>query len=80
MEYEHFSFLIIDKGRDKNERSVVKIEKGKYMGYGYVHDVGLLKDIESLKKCTHHEENNHEVQQIIKGFLRRNTVERVIPY
>ena len=80
MEYEHFSFLIIDKGREKNERSVVKIEKGKYMGYGYVNDVGLLKDIESLKKCTHHEENNHEVQQIIKGFLKRNTVERVIPY
>ena len=80
MAYDHFSFFIIDKGREENERSVVKIEKGKYMGYGYVSDTKLYDNIEVLKKCISPEEDNHEVQQIIKGFLKRNTVERVIPY
>lgn len=80
MEYDHFSFLIIDKGRDENEKSVIKIEKGRYIGYGYYSDPGLNENIESLKKCTNREEDNHEVQQIIKGFLKRNAVERVIPY
>lgn len=80
MAYDHFSFFIIDKGREENERSVVKIEKGKYMGYGYVSDTKLHDNIEVLKKCISPEEDNHEVQQIIKGFLKRNTVERVIPY
>ena len=80
MEYDHFSFLIIDKGRDENEKSVIKIEKGRYIGYGYYSDPGLNENIESLKKCTNREEDTHEVQQIIKGFLKRNAVERVIPY
>ena len=80
MEYDHFSFLIIDKGREASERSVVKIEKGRYMGYGYFDNLSLMDNIELLKKCTNREEDNHEVQQIIKGFLKRNTVERVIPY
>ena len=50
------------------------------MGYGYFDNLSLMDNIELLKKCTNREEDNHEVQQIIKGFLKRNTVERVIPY
>ena len=80
MEYEHFSFLIVDKGRNEHEKSVVKIEKGRYIGYGYISSAGIAEDLELLKKCVHQEEDNHEVQQIIKGFLKRNTVEKVIPF
>ena len=80
MEYDHANFLIIDRGREENEVSVVKIEKGKYCGYGYFKDAVLPDNVELLKNCVNKREDNREVQQIIRSFLKNNTAEKVIPY
>ncbi|MDN5217394.1 exonuclease domain-containing protein [Fulvivirgaceae bacterium BMA12] len=80
MEYDHANFLIIDRGRHENEISVVQIEKGRYCGYGYAEEAAATDNIETLKNCIDKQEDNREVQQIIKGFLKKNTAEKVIPY
>jgi len=36
MEFSHDNFVIVDKGRTKTEKSIVWIEKGSYLGFGYV--------------------------------------------
>jgi DNA polymerase-3 subunit epsilon len=36
MEFAHDNFIIIDKGRTKTERSVVWVEHGSYVGFGFV--------------------------------------------
>jgi len=74
------NMLIIDEGRDPQERSIVRIEKGIYMGYGYISvDEGYL-GIEQMLDCIQPALDNRDVRQILSGWLRKNKVEKVLYY
>ena len=80
LENYHFkkeNFLIIDKGRTEEEKAVVKVESGKYCGFGYV-DMEMLED-SALHNCINHFQDNREVRQIINSYLRKSTL-RIIEY
>lgn len=74
------NFLIIDKGRDADERSAVKIVGGKYFGYGWfnINDLGFGMD--PVHDCIRPAMDNRDVQSIIKGYLARNRVEKIIDF
>lgn len=74
------NMLIIDEGRDLNERSIVRIEKGMYLGYGYISiDEGYL-GIEQMLECIKPALDNRDVRQILSSWLRKNKVEKVLYY
>ena len=77
--FEHENFYVCDTGRDEAELCVVKIEKGVYYGYGYMpkdqlYDNPVVAD-EFIKRYT----DNREVRQIIRGYLKRNSVVKMWP-
>jgi len=74
------NLLIIDHGRNKDERSVVKIENGKYIGFGYFTEEYAENDQHILHECISPYPDNREVQQIIKQYLRNNKVHKLIAY
>lgn len=78
IQYDLPSFLIVDSGRKSEERSVVYIKQHRYMGFGYVQE-DELEDLEAMVACIQPYPDNRDVQQIIKGYLERNEVEKVIP-
>ncbi len=77
--YEHDNFLVIDEGRYTDERSVIFIEGGRYVGFGFVQQTQVRQGIDHLKNCITPQHDNRNVQSIIKGYLERNTVEKLIP-
>ncbi len=79
-EFQDRNFFIIDSGRRHDERCVVKIENGKYMGYGYMDISNSINNIEDLNACINKYPDNRDVQQIIRSYLRRNKVEKIIRY
>ncbi|MDX2002869.1 MAG: exonuclease domain-containing protein [Chitinophagales bacterium] len=78
--YEHDNFIIIDQGREPEEKAVVCVENGRYLGYGFIQaeDAGLA--LEALKDRIKASPNNRDVQMIIKNYLENGKVERVITY
>ncbi len=64
------SFFIMDKGRNENEKSVVKILNGRYVGFGFIDkdttSYELIND--SIKPM----KDNREVRQIINGYIKRH--------
>ena len=74
------NFFILDKGRDDNELAVVKLEHGKYQGYGYVSREYFSGDISELNDCIKLYQDNREVQQIIRNYLKNNTIKDIIPF
>ncbi len=74
------NLLIIDAGRNIEEKAVIKIENGKYIGFGYFTTAFAENDQEVIHECIHAYPDNREVQQIIKQYLRNNKVDRVIMY
>jgi len=78
--YENKNFLIIDKGRNNNERSVVQVEQGKYIGFGYLDVEESYLHLESFLDCVKIYEDNRDIHQIIKTYLNKNKVEKIIRY
>ncbi|MFZ2285877.1 MAG: exonuclease domain-containing protein [Bacteroidales bacterium] len=74
------NFFIIDRGRDVEEKSVVKIVNGKYEGFGFfnVNDVGF--GLTAVHDCIKRAADNRDIQVIIKSYLKNHRVERIIDF
>jgi DNA polymerase-3 subunit epsilon len=59
--------------------AVVKIEKGKYRGFGFIEAENGFRNLELLNDCIKPFKDNRDVQSIIRGYLRRNTSAKVVP-
>jgi DNA polymerase-3 subunit epsilon len=78
--FKERNFFIIDRGRDTEERSAVKIVNGKYAGYGYfnINDVGF--GLTAIHDCIRNARDNRDIQVIIKGYLKNHRVEKIIDF
>jgi DNA polymerase-3 subunit epsilon len=74
------NFFIIYKGRDDEERCAVKIINGKYAGYGYfnINDMGF--GMTAIHDCIKQSKDNRDIQVILKQYLKRNSVEKIIEF
>ena len=80
LSYDWQNFFIIDTGRNDDEKSIVKIENGKYMGFGYIDTEFIGNDIESLSDVIKVYPDNRDVQQIIQTYLKQHSVEMLIKF
>jgi len=78
--YKKQNTLIIDKGRKINEKAVIQVKNGKYIGFGYTDLLTTTRSSKKLMKCVDSYQNNRDVQQIINSFLKKKMVEKVIEY
>ncbi len=74
------NFLIIDRGRNSDEYAAVRIMNGKYTGYGFFHrdDVGF--GLTAIHECIRPATDNRDIQVIVKGYLKRHRVEKIIDF
>lgn len=76
--YENQHMLIIDKGRDIEERSVILIENGQYKGFGFYNLNYQINNAEVLKSIINPMQNNRDSQHIIQNYLRKNKVLKTV--
>ncbi len=78
--FRNRNFLIIDRGRNSDEYSAVRIVNGKYTGYGFFNrdDVGF--GLTAVHDCIRPARDNRDIQVIIKGYLKKHRVERIIDF
>lgn len=75
LENYHFdqqNLFIVEQGREEGEKSVVKIENGKYIGFGFIDEQLVDGNLTWLHECIQHQPDNKEVRQIINSFLKKN--------
>ncbi len=78
--YQQKNILIIDKGRKESERSVVQLENGKYLGFGYLNTSESYLQLDDILDSIRIYEDNRDVQQIIRTYLNGHEVEKIIRY
>ncbi|SRX55628.1 exonuclease domain-containing protein [Aequorivita sp. CIP111184] len=76
--YENQSILIIDRGRDIEERSVILIENGVYKGYGFYNLNYQINNPEILKSIINPMHNSRDAQHIIQNYMRKNKVLKTV--
>ncbi len=80
LSYNWQNFFIIDTGRNDEEKSVVKVENGKYTGFGYIDTEFIGNDLENLSDVIKVYPDNKDVQQIIRTYLKQHSVEMLIKF
>jgi DNA polymerase-3 subunit epsilon len=78
--HQQKNILIIDKGREDKERSVVQLENGKYIGFGFLNTENSYLQLDDILDSIRIYEDNRDVQQIIRTYLNRHEVEKIIRY
>ena len=68
--YEHESFVVIGAGRRADEKSLVVIENGRYVGFGYVDETFTARKLRDFREAVQPYADNKDVQQIIRLHLR----------
>jgi DNA polymerase-3 subunit epsilon len=78
--YHNKNFFIIDDGRHQEEVSAVKVENGRYVGYGYLDVNAIGTDSGILHDSIHPYQDSRDAQVILRGYLRKNHFEKLIIY
>lgn len=76
--YINENMLIIDKGRDVDERSVILIKNGVFKGFGFYSLNHQINNPEILKSIILPVNNNKDSQHIIQSYLRKNKVIKIM--
>ena len=66
------SFLLIDKGRNLDERSAVWVEKGVLRGFAYFNLNFQISNIDVLSSLITPLEHNKDAQHILHSYMRRH--------
>lgn len=71
LQYRSRNFFIIDKGRTINEKAIVKIANGRFVGFGFIAIDDASDILELLHDCIQKYIDNRDTHTIIKGYLNR---------
>lgn len=71
------NMVLIENGRNTEELALVWIENGAYQGYGYYHKNSPIYNIPELKQFVTNYPDNRDVQNIIKGYMKKNKKLRI---
>ena len=77
---ENTNMVILDTGRNFEEYSVIKIENGKYLGYGYIDRDIQITDHEMVNDYIDKFNDNREIQSIIRKYLDTKRVISVLRF
>ncbi len=72
------SFLIIDKGRKVDERSVILIEKGVFKGFGFYNLNFQITNLAVLSSIINPLPSDRDTQHILHNYLRKNKMYKII--
>ena len=76
--FNNEDFIIIDKGREIEEHAVILIEKNEVYGFGYT-NLGFQENkIDILKSILTKVEDNGNYKTIVKNYLNKNKVKKII--
>ncbi len=78
--FESKSMILLDKGRNINERSAILIENGIYKGYAYYDLNYQITNIDILKNILIPMQNNRDVKNIIHSYIRKSKSLKILNF
>lgn len=80
IEFSNDNLLVIDKGRAIGEKSVLLIENDKLIGFCYTELSYQINNLNVLKNLISPIENSLVNREVVKKYLQKNTVEKLIRF
>ena len=77
--YVNQNMLVIDRGREIDEKSALLVEEGEFKGIGFFNLNYQLNNMEIIKSIITPMKNDRDAQHIIQNYLRKNNRLKIIP-
>ncbi len=74
LENYHFdrqNFMLVDRGRNNDEKAVVWVQNGRYVGFGFVPVGNFDGTISKLEEFIQPQTDNKEVRRIILSYMKK---------
>lgn len=78
--YDSDNFFIIDQGRTEEEMTVVKVENGKYIGFGFISEENSGSNPAILHDCITPYPDNRYIKIILRNYLSRKRGLKIINF
>ncbi len=78
--FSNSNMIIVDKGRSIGEKSIILIENDTLLGFCFVDLEYQINNLEILKSLITPLMNNNQNRNIIRKYLQKNTVEKIIRF
>jgi DNA polymerase-3 subunit epsilon len=76
-QFENDCFFLVDKGRSRNEISLVLVEHGMYKGYGFISNKDEDQTIDHWLSCVEFKEEDRDAKQIIQSYIRNGKYKQI---
>ena len=76
--FSHSDFILQLKGREINEKGVILVEKNEVVGFGFTNLSFQESELTILKKILIPIENKQLAKTIVKNYMKRNDVSKII--
>ena len=76
--FNNDDFIVFDKGREIEEHAVILVEKNEVFGYGYTNLGYQENQLDILKSILTPIENKELSKSIIKNYLNKNKVQKIV--
>jgi DNA polymerase-3 subunit epsilon len=76
--YTNKNMLVIDRGRDIDEKSALLVEEGQFKGIGYFNLNYQLNNVDIIKSIITPMKSDRDAQHIIQSYLRKNNKVKII--
>lgn len=80
LDFNHSDFIIVDKGREVEENAIILVEKNEVFGYGYTNLAFQKNELDILKSILTPLKNKELSKFIIKKYLQKNKVQKIIRF
>ena len=79
IEFSHPEMVIVDRGRNPEEQSVILIKNKKLIGFGYINLSHQITHPEALRNIIYPMKDSREARHIVKSYLRKHKNLKIIP-
>jgi len=76
--FRNKDFILVDKGKNNDEKSIVVIENGHYYGSGYIDQNTALYSFEECKENVRKSIFYPDSDMLIRGFLKKNKLKIIV--
>ena len=72
------NFMMIDKGRRPDEKSLILIENGHYAGYGYFDSSTQMQNPAELKELINHTTYYADQDTLVRSYLKSKSLRKIL--
>ncbi len=80
LQFRSNNFFVIDQGRTNNEKAIIKIANGRFVGFGYLSTDYATENFDIFHDCIKKYNDNRDTHGIIKGYLNRNNNLKIVEF